>query len=237
MIRFDCPHCGHSLQVQDSGSGKKGKCKKCGESLVVPESSDVDFDDDEWDMPTNEAYDDSLAPLPPKMAKQVKKQKPGKSAKAEAKSLFNRPLPMHWIILVIVGLVGFLVLSLPIWGMPAPKTLGECDEYEAAEIKAFQKHALGEVLREMDRSKHRDDEMWHVKRAIEAMGNKGLVSSGDAVIDAYRVLSFGAAVIEGYQACDPYGSAFAKLKDIDEKYRAIVKKYDDYRISLGKKGG
>lgn len=37
MIRFRCEHCGHNLSVPDEHIGKRGKCPKCKNTLVVPE--------------------------------------------------------------------------------------------------------------------------------------------------------------------------------------------------------
>ena len=37
MIDFNCPNCGHSIHAPDSAAGKKGACKKCGESVRVTE--------------------------------------------------------------------------------------------------------------------------------------------------------------------------------------------------------
>ncbi len=36
MIRFPCPHCGAKLQVSEARAGKKGRCPRCKEPLVVP---------------------------------------------------------------------------------------------------------------------------------------------------------------------------------------------------------
>ncbi|MCA8984042.1 MAG: hypothetical protein KDA76_09800 [Planctomycetaceae bacterium] len=36
MIQFECPHCQAVLRVPDSAMGQKGKCPKCGQSLLVP---------------------------------------------------------------------------------------------------------------------------------------------------------------------------------------------------------
>jgi WD40 repeat protein/serine/threonine protein kinase len=37
MIEFACSQCGHRLQVQEQYAGKKGTCRRCGRSLVVPQ--------------------------------------------------------------------------------------------------------------------------------------------------------------------------------------------------------
>lgn len=37
MIQFRCEHCGHKLSVPDENKGKRGKCPKCKNTLVVPE--------------------------------------------------------------------------------------------------------------------------------------------------------------------------------------------------------
>ncbi len=45
MIKFACPSCHKSMRVDDSHAGKKGKCPKCGETLIVPERSTlIEFD-------------------------------------------------------------------------------------------------------------------------------------------------------------------------------------------------
>ena len=36
MIQFNCPTCGHGLRVKTELAGKKGKCLKCGQAVVVP---------------------------------------------------------------------------------------------------------------------------------------------------------------------------------------------------------
>ena len=36
MIDFECPECGNGIHVPESAAGKHGKCKACGESIVVP---------------------------------------------------------------------------------------------------------------------------------------------------------------------------------------------------------
>jgi phage FluMu protein Com len=36
MIQFRCEHCGHKLSVPDEHKGKRGKCPKCKNTLVVP---------------------------------------------------------------------------------------------------------------------------------------------------------------------------------------------------------
>lgn len=36
MIQFHCKHCGQKINVQDKFSGKKGKCPKCKNIIVVP---------------------------------------------------------------------------------------------------------------------------------------------------------------------------------------------------------
>lgn len=35
MIKMNCPHCEHSLRIADEHSGKRGKCKYCGEYFIV----------------------------------------------------------------------------------------------------------------------------------------------------------------------------------------------------------
>jgi len=37
MIDFSCPHCGHSIAIDDRFAGKTGKCARCGNKATVPE--------------------------------------------------------------------------------------------------------------------------------------------------------------------------------------------------------
>ena len=39
MIRFCCEQCGHRLRVPDQSAGKRGKCPKCGNNVIVPNKS------------------------------------------------------------------------------------------------------------------------------------------------------------------------------------------------------
>lgn len=39
MIRFVCSKCGHKINVADKHAGKKGKCPKCGNVVIVPQKS------------------------------------------------------------------------------------------------------------------------------------------------------------------------------------------------------
>ena len=41
MIKFACSKCRQSIRVDDKYAGKKGKCPKCGQPVVVPERSAV----------------------------------------------------------------------------------------------------------------------------------------------------------------------------------------------------
>lgn len=41
MIEFSCPSCDKSIRVDDKHAGKRGKCPKCGEVLVVPDRSSL----------------------------------------------------------------------------------------------------------------------------------------------------------------------------------------------------
>jgi hypothetical protein len=36
MIAFDCPKCGFAMKAPDTAAGKRGPCKKCGETVTVP---------------------------------------------------------------------------------------------------------------------------------------------------------------------------------------------------------
>ncbi|MCH9656033.1 MAG: hypothetical protein K0U86_18905 [Planctomycetes bacterium] len=36
MIEFNCSNCGNSIKVQDKAAGRRGACKKCGETVQVP---------------------------------------------------------------------------------------------------------------------------------------------------------------------------------------------------------
>ncbi len=37
MISFECPHCKNSMKVKDDAAGRKGVCKKCGNTVLVPD--------------------------------------------------------------------------------------------------------------------------------------------------------------------------------------------------------
>ena len=37
LINFDCPECGHNLEVDEGGSGFIVKCPECGNPLQIPE--------------------------------------------------------------------------------------------------------------------------------------------------------------------------------------------------------
>jgi len=39
MIRFNCPHCGTAFAVADSLAGRKARCKRCSNPVVIPASS------------------------------------------------------------------------------------------------------------------------------------------------------------------------------------------------------
>ena len=52
MIDFECPHCGNQIHAQDSAAGKRGQCKKCGESARVPDVTHVPFEHLPADEPT-----------------------------------------------------------------------------------------------------------------------------------------------------------------------------------------
>lgn len=39
MIRFCCEQCGHKMSVQDENAGKRGKCPKCSNIMIVPDKS------------------------------------------------------------------------------------------------------------------------------------------------------------------------------------------------------
>lgn len=41
MISFNCSKCGQEINVADKHAGKKGKCPKCGNVVIVPEKSTV----------------------------------------------------------------------------------------------------------------------------------------------------------------------------------------------------
>lgn len=41
MIRFGCSKCGQKINIADKHEGKKGKCPKCGNVVVVPEKSTI----------------------------------------------------------------------------------------------------------------------------------------------------------------------------------------------------
>jgi predicted Zn finger-like uncharacterized protein len=42
MIKFRCPHCAKRFKVADDWAGKKARCKDCGNSFVVPTTSETE---------------------------------------------------------------------------------------------------------------------------------------------------------------------------------------------------
>jgi len=52
MIELNCPVCGHKLIAPESGAGKTGKCKFCGERIRIPALSDTPLDEPERLIPT-----------------------------------------------------------------------------------------------------------------------------------------------------------------------------------------
>ena len=45
-IRFRCQNCGVKYSASTEQIGKEGECKKCGESLIVPDMGDFDLEED-----------------------------------------------------------------------------------------------------------------------------------------------------------------------------------------------
>jgi hypothetical protein len=41
MIRFSCKHCGQNIRVPEVGAGRKGKCPKCKNVVLVPQVEDI----------------------------------------------------------------------------------------------------------------------------------------------------------------------------------------------------
>ena len=41
MIRFSCKHCGQKIRVPEAGAGRKGKCPKCKNIVVIPKVEDT----------------------------------------------------------------------------------------------------------------------------------------------------------------------------------------------------
>lgn len=41
MIRFSCKHCGQKIRVPEVGAGRKGKCPKCNNIVLVPKVEDI----------------------------------------------------------------------------------------------------------------------------------------------------------------------------------------------------
>jgi phage FluMu protein Com len=41
MIRFSCKHCGQKIRVPEAGAGRKGKCPKCKNIVLVPKVEDT----------------------------------------------------------------------------------------------------------------------------------------------------------------------------------------------------
>lgn len=46
MIRFSCPNCYEKFKVVDRHAGRKAKCSACEQSILVPEKSEVENDQD-----------------------------------------------------------------------------------------------------------------------------------------------------------------------------------------------
>src|SRR5258708_31160700 len=44
-IRVTCPACGAGLRVSDEAAGKRGKCPKCGDPIIVPAAEPDPADD------------------------------------------------------------------------------------------------------------------------------------------------------------------------------------------------
>lgn len=40
MFQFSCPHCNAMIRIDEKHRGKKGRCKACGEGLLVPAASE-----------------------------------------------------------------------------------------------------------------------------------------------------------------------------------------------------
>lgn len=41
MFQFSCPHCNALIRIDEKHRGKKGRCKACGEGLLVPAASEA----------------------------------------------------------------------------------------------------------------------------------------------------------------------------------------------------
>ena len=105
MVRFNCEHCGQKIRVPETIAGKKGKCPKCKNIVIIPKpetavsstsetsSSDVtDFDIDSiLDMPQKDRRQPSGT-----LSEEVRKLKKSLGMEEEAEAVAARKLP--WII-------------------------------------------------------------------------------------------------------------------------------------------
>ncbi|MEA2734391.1 MAG: hypothetical protein QOE14_842 [Humisphaera sp.] len=58
-IQVTCDGCGARFKAPDAAAGKKGKCKKCGATILVPALAAVEAEDDLYDVAA-----DAAPPLP-----------------------------------------------------------------------------------------------------------------------------------------------------------------------------
>jgi predicted Zn finger-like uncharacterized protein len=42
MFQFNCPHCSSVIRIDEKHRGKKGRCRSCGEELLVPAAEEAD---------------------------------------------------------------------------------------------------------------------------------------------------------------------------------------------------
>jgi hypothetical protein len=147
-IPVTCEGCGARFKAPDAAAGKKGKCKKCGASILVPvpEAVGAAAEDDLYDLagatppPTPTRTTTSSPSLPPQAAPYNPTRPPASAASAAMmsrgvvpkspgagawKTAHNPPTIMK-VLGVVVGVVlillGLLIAAGPVLAMMSDKT-------------------------------------------------------------------------------------------------------------------
>jgi len=132
MIRLNCPACGHGLQVKEAHAGKRGRCPKCNQVVVVPTpppshqtappSEDETVTFREGEMHLKERPPDGPRPEAAPPAWTV--PEPAAPTPAEPKGLRKHPWPLDVLLyptsvsglVNIVIFTGLLLLGGPVGG-------------------------------------------------------------------------------------------------------------------------